>query len=351
MLNLTEIPGLVNWGRWAGIVALVILAHYLLHRVTRPRVRKNPSLRVPHQIFIFASWVVGLVIILVSLPIENERVGQLVSFFGILLSGAIALSSTNFLGNLMAGLMLRSLDSFRLGDFVRCDSHFGRVSDRGLFHTEIQTEDGDLTTLPNLLMVTNAITVVRSEGTLISALVSIGYDVDRLEVEEALLAAAAEAGLEDAFVSVTELGDYSVVYRVAGLLRDVKRLITRRSRLRKQMIDALHAAGIEIMSPSFFGIRNLNHAPLIPSEAIRPEEVEGKIPESVMFSKAEQAESLKMMQDLAMAVEHEIDSLSERLAHKTEDTEKKRLEGRKRRLALQKERLDKEIAARIAEME
>ena len=46
-----------------------------------------------------------------------------------------------FIGNVMAGLMLRAVRNFRTGDFVRVEKHFGRVTERGLLHTEIQTED------------------------------------------------------------------------------------------------------------------------------------------------------------------------------------------------------------------
>ena len=61
--------------------------------------------------------------------------------------------------------------NFRPGDFVRVGERLGRVTERGLFHTEIQTEDRDLTTLPNLYLVTNPVTVVRASGTIVSTTV------------------------------------------------------------------------------------------------------------------------------------------------------------------------------------
>ena len=48
------------------------------------------------------------------------------------------------------------------------------------------------------------------------------------------------AELKDPFVQVLDLGDFSVTYRVAGLLEDTKRLLTFRSRLRVAMLDCLH---------------------------------------------------------------------------------------------------------------
>lgn len=67
--------------------------------------------------------------------------------------------------------------------------------------------------------------------------------------------AARESGLTDPFVHVRELGEYSIRYRVAGLLEKVGSLISARSRLREAKLDSLHAAEIEIVSPSFMNQR------------------------------------------------------------------------------------------------
>jgi small-conductance mechanosensitive channel len=173
------------------------------------------------------------------------------------LSAAIALSSTTILGNALAGVMLRVIRNFRMGDFIRSGDHFGRVSERGLFHTEIQTEDRDLTTLPNLYLVTHPVKTIRSSGTVISASVSLGYDVPRAVVEELLLESARQAGLKDPFVQIHELGDFSVSYRIAGLLGEVKQILSARSRLRANVMDRLHEGGVEIVSPRFMNIRAL----------------------------------------------------------------------------------------------
>ena len=93
--------------------------------------------------------------------------------------------------------------------------------------------------------------VVRASGPIVSAEVSLGYDLARARVSDVMLQAALDAGLTDAFVHVRALGDFSVTYRVAGLLADVGSLISARSHPREHMLDALHGAGIEIVSPTF----------------------------------------------------------------------------------------------------
>ena len=225
---------------------------------------------------------------------------------------AIAFSSTTFVGNVMAGLMLKAVRSFRSGDFVRVQDQFGRVSQRGLLSTEIQTEDRDLVTLPNLLLVTNPVKVVRASGTIVSAAVSLGYDVAHDRVDTLLRAAAEDAGLDDPFVLVMELGDFSVVYRVAGLLQEVKQLLTARSRLRRAMLDRLHGDGVEIVSPSFMNQRVLQpDVPIIARSAPASKTADDSTVEDLAFDKAEEAESLEQLQALHTRTREAIAALAD----------------------------------------
>jgi len=111
-----------------GIVAALFVAHWLLNR--------HPdavSYRFRNQMLMIGFTAVAGLAILLILPISSDTRGQLLSFFGILLTASIALSSTTFLGNALAGLMLRAVRNFRLGDFVRAGTHFGGFRNVGFF--------------------------------------------------------------------------------------------------------------------------------------------------------------------------------------------------------------------------
>ena len=118
--------------------------------------------RYRRQLVNAGTGLVGIIALVLVLPIGSDVQGQLLSLIGIIISAAIALSSTTVLGNALAGFMLRIVKGFRTGDFIRVNDHFGRVSERGIFHTEIQTEQRELTTLPNLYLVQNPVTTTRS---------------------------------------------------------------------------------------------------------------------------------------------------------------------------------------------
>lgn len=300
---------------------------------------------VARQVFVALLIGIFVVLLILELPIDDARRGQLMSLLGILVTAAVALSSTTLLGNAMAGFMLRSIRNFRPGDFIVVDGHRGRVSELGLLRTEIQTERRNLTTFPNLYLVSNPVTVVRSSGTFIASTVSLGYDVPREDVEDALTKAAEEAGLTDAFVFVLELGDFSIVYQVAGFLEEVKYLISAESKLRESMLDSLHRAGIEIVSPTFMNQRQLKPEKLfIPkgSRVAKPKisPADEPRPEERMFDKAELAEHEATAETELKAVIEELDTLDKDHDGKADEAE---YEARVSELQAKRDALEAEI--------
>lgn len=239
---------------------------------------------------------VGFGVIFALLPIESAAKNSVFSLLGLVVTAVIAISSTTFASNAMAGIMLRIIRNFKPGDFIEVESHFGRVSEMELLHTEIQTKNRTLTTLPNLYLVTRAVTVIPEDKALIDATLSLGYDVSHHKVEHILKSAADKIGLSDAFVQVTDLGDFSIGYRVAGFLNEPTLLLSARSNLRKQVIDSLHAADIEIVSPTFMNQRQYRSDELFVSEVKAYQERQNRKTErSKVFDKAEAAAEVERL--------------------------------------------------------
>jgi len=316
-------------------LAAVVLLLVVLNRYFKRRWRDNPDLQFRFQLIMLALTLAGGLAVIIALPIDDVLRGQLLSLIGILLSAAIALSSTTFIGNILAGIMLKVVRSARPGDFVTIGDLTGRVTEMDLLHTQVQTEFRDLVTVPNLYMVTQPLHVVRASGTIIHAEVSLGYDVHHGRVSDVLLAAAATAGLKDAFVQVRELGDFSVSYRVAGLLEDVQSLISARSNLRRAVLDALHAADVEIVSPNFMNTRALGEERRFvpaPAPSLRSRRVAETRAEEVAFDVAEEAASVEELRKALELVEKELAD-SAQGDTPGEEALKERLQARKSRLA------------------
>ena len=289
----------------------VFIAAALLWGLRRA-IPDEPATRVVRQLVSVAVIVFANIALVLALPIESETTGQLLSLFGLVITAVIALSSTTFVSNAMAGFMLRSVGGFRPGDFIRVGEHFGRVTEKGLLHTEIQSEDRDLITLPNLFIMTQPVRVVRSSGTLISAEVSLGYETHRHRIRDLLKEAAADAGLTDPFVQITSLADHAVSYRVYGFLADVSNLVTKRTELRGKMLDRLHGDGIEIVSPAFMNQRRLDPPErLIPEPPRHQQEDEDSHAEELMFDKAELAARISRLRAKRDELREELSTLEE----------------------------------------
>lgn len=275
-------------------------------------------------VMMFLVGLVGLTLIFL-LPISDQSRGQLLNFIGILFTAAIALSSTTILGNALAGFMLRFIGQFKHGDFIQVGDHFGRVTVKGILHVEIQTEDRDLKSFSNLYLLRNPLKIIYQTGTIISAQVSLGYDVPHKSVAVCLEKAAAEAGLTDPFVQVMELGDFSITYRAAGFLKEIKYLISARSKLRMKMLEVLHRDGIEITSPTFMNQRiyspETKFVPIFQESHKDSSLKEHGLPEELVFDKADKAASIE---DLKKRLQEVIDDIEQSDKSDKEAFEKKK---------------------------
>lgn len=243
-------------------IALVLATRTIADRSTRANAADR---RFRGQIATIAVLLLGVLALIFALP-DGSDSDLAFSVFGLVVTGALAISSQSIIANAMAGLMLRSVASFKPGDFIELADHMGRVSEQGLFHTEIQTPDRDLVTIPNSVMLNQPVRVVRSSGTIVSVQLSIGYDVSHHVLDDLFVAAARDVGLVDPFVQMIELGDYSITYRVAGFLEDPRTLLACRSNLRMAIVDTLSDADIEIMSPMYVARRSVNNDPVIAAD-------------------------------------------------------------------------------------
>lgn len=299
---LTFVPLLVAI---ALVVSTLVTLHYLL---LAKQSHLTSEQKLPRQVGMLVLTIIGAVVIAMTLPVSESTRNQVIALIGVLISGVIAFSSTTMVGNLMAGIVLRVNRPFRVGDFIKVEGYSGRVTEMGLLDVEIQTESRELIAFANTLMVNSPVSVTRASGAIVSVDISLGYDIHHSVIEKHLLAAAENAKLAEPFVQVMGLGDFSVSYRISGLLTEVKSLLSARSRLHKAVLDALHNSDIEIVSPSFMNQRpqadGLKMIAKSPSQTTKEE----ASPEDVIFDKAEEAEQKEKNKEMLMQTIADIDA-------------------------------------------
>jgi small-conductance mechanosensitive channel len=297
-----------------GLVAVGALLLLLLARLVLGWLNRNRRVSA----FFRHALLVGLTMAAVgaiALTLKDPVRDQVLKFLGIVFSAVLALSSTTLVGNGLAGVMLRAQSHFRGGDWLSVGDLFGQITRRGLFFTTVQNELRDLVTLPNVYLATRPVTVV-SEPTYISTKVSLGYDVPRVEVERLLVEAAKSVGLEKAYVYVLELGDFSILYRVSGKLMRTDELLTMKSNLRSRVLDTLHAAGVEIVSPTFMNQRAVAaDRQFIPEVTVASaaERLRGPAPEADTFDKGRQAKTIEQLDDAMRLAEERMAELRREL--------------------------------------
>lgn len=277
----------------------IIAVSYLLYLVLERSLKNKPKQR---KRYILILWIAASLLALTV----TIRLGS-ADLVGILITAGIAISSTTFIANAMAGIMLGFMHDFEIGDAIQVGDSFGLVVEKRAFHLQIQTEDSDIIVLPNLQLINKPVKIMRSSGTIISAQVSLAYDVSRKQIKKALLEAAKNTGLENPFVQVLELGDFAVRYRVGGLLKDVGSFITARSELREEMLDSLHKQKIEIVSPTFMNTRAVLESKLFIPKSDRNKDIDPEVkPEDIAFSEVKKAQENEDLQNELEALEAEI---------------------------------------------
>lgn len=337
----------------SGIVLLLLVLFLFINGWFFNRMKAiKESAQITRQTISILIILVGTLTFILSLPIDKSLKGQILSFLAIIISAAIALSSTTVLGNLIAGIMNNAMGRFKVGDLIQIEDLIGRVTRKNIFHTEIQLEDSNFVTIPNLFISSNPVKLTRKSNTVISTSVSLGYEVSQNRIVESLKKAALDTGLKDPYVYVTELGDFSVSYKIHGFLEDSGKFFSTSSLLNSNVINCLHKSNIEIVSPSFMNQRKIDDITFIPKDIIEfKPEVPEKTPEDLIFDKAKQAGAIEDKKEYILEINKKIEVINIQIKDLTDKEEIQKQEKTIERLNNIREKIELNIEAQKKKLE
>jgi small-conductance mechanosensitive channel len=198
----------------------------------------------------------ALVVAFPYIPGSSSPAFQGVSIFlGVLFS----FGSTSAVANVVAGVILVYMRSFKVGDIVKIQETVGTVNSRGLLVTKILTWKNVEVTLPNATVLgTHVInySVQAKEGKLVlPTSVTIGYDAPWRQVHALLLMAAEKTDgvLKNPkpFVLQQSLEDFYVKYELNVHSDAPEKMLTIYSDLHQNIQDAFNEYGVQIMSPNY----------------------------------------------------------------------------------------------------
>lgn len=247
------------------IIVIIICFHYLL-KLVRYFANEVASGRLKINGF-YADWAMPthtvlrvllysfmLVMIWPLLPNSDSEIFQGVSVF---IGVVVSLGSTSVVGNVMAGLVMTYMRPFRVGDYIRYGDTEGEVVEKGLLVTRIRTRKNKIVTIPNSNMMSsqtsNYTLSAQQYGVIVHTKITIGYDEPWQKIERLLIEAADKTdGIKKhpkPYVRITTLDDFYVEYEVNGCTDRAKTMPVVYSALHQNILDTMHGAGVEIMSP------------------------------------------------------------------------------------------------------
>ncbi|HEX7402079.1 MAG TPA: mechanosensitive ion channel family protein [candidate division Zixibacteria bacterium] len=213
----------------------------------------------------YALYAFMFVVIFPYLPGSSSPAFRGVSIFlGLLFS----LGSTSAIANLIAGLVITYMRSFKLGDRVKIGDEVGDVIEKSLLLTRIRTIKNEEVTIPNSTIMSrhtiNYSSASQNLGLILHTTVTIGYNVPWRTVHQLLISAAKSTpgilNQPEPFVLQTSLDDSYVSYQINAYTNEPNRMAEIYSELHQNIQDKFNQAKVEILSPRYEAIRDGNQA-------------------------------------------------------------------------------------------
>lgn len=207
--------------------------------------------------------VLALFFIAPLIPGTGSRAAQGIT---IILGLMVSFGSTSTVGNVIAGIVLTYMRPFRLGERVKVGDITGDVVEKTFLYTKLRTIKNEEVIVPSLQAIGGAITnysaLASRQGLILHPTVTIGYDVPWRKVHELLLGAAAKTKDVEKdpapFVWQTALNDFFVSYQLNAYTHRADRMMGIYAELHQNIQDAFNQAGVEILSPHYYQLRDGN---------------------------------------------------------------------------------------------
>jgi small-conductance mechanosensitive channel len=217
-----------------------------------------------------------LFLLMVSYPHLPGASSEFFAGFSVFIGALVTFGSAGAINNLVSGIALTYTSAFRVGEMVRIGDTMGMVLEKTLLVTRVRTLRNEEVSLPNsFVLSTSIVNFTRraaSGGLALTVSAGIGYDVDWRTVHSLMTDAARKTehliAEPTPIVLQSELGDYAVNYQLMAWTDQPDRMVLTHSELRRNVLDAFNAAGVEIMTPSVLSHRDASE-PAIPPERLQ----------------------------------------------------------------------------------
>jgi len=258
LLGGTTAGGLVKLGvvvsRLLAVIAFINVAGIFIFSVVLPKVRAGISKFVEDLILAGAYIAGGLAVLSAS----GANLSGILATSAVV-TGVVAFSLQDTLGNVIGGMVLHIEDVFMPGDRIGVEKYEGIVREIRWRQTTLETLDGDLVVIPNIILMKSPVTVLgRASGNTRFRAVSFNVYYDRAPgdvagvVDQALKEdpPAGVAASPAPYCAIKEFQSNCVEYELRYYLSDLSAPGRTDSAIRSKIYYALSRAGIKLSTPS-----------------------------------------------------------------------------------------------------
>ncbi|MCD7099690.1 mechanosensitive ion channel domain-containing protein [Stenotrophomonas sp. MMGLT7] len=198
-----------------------------------------------------------VIIIFPYLPAASSGAFKGISvFLGVLVS----LGSSSAVGNIVSGVVLTYMRPYQVDDYVRIAQTEGRVIERSLLLTRVQTPQNEIVTIPNAQILSGQMVnysgMAAGDGVILHMPLSLGYQVPFEKIEPLLIEAVRRTPeLEQTpapYVMHVGLDNTVARYELNAYTRKPLRLPYIYSDLRFKVQAVFAEAGVDLTSPVFY---------------------------------------------------------------------------------------------------
>jgi small-conductance mechanosensitive channel len=232
------------------------VAQPVIDQIVRRRNRQSQTIQ--EAISRYVQLVVVVVAVFVGVAFAGY--GQFLTNSALVIAAltlAVGVAGQSVIGSLISGLVLVFDPEFNVGDYIVWENSEGTVRSITLRITRVQTPNGEMVTIPNTVLTSQAITRPYNGGrSRVSERVGLAYEADEDEAMAILSEVArdqesiVQAPSPDVYVD--EFGDDAVLIRIHYWIEDPQPndIFKVRSTYAREVKTRLEAAGIEISPAS-----------------------------------------------------------------------------------------------------
>jgi len=240
--------------RLLAVIAAINVAGVFGFTLVMPKLRTGVS-KFVEDIILAGAYAVGALAVISA---SGANLSGVLATSAVV-TGVVAFSLQDTLGNIIGGMVLHLEDSFMPGDWIKADQYEGIVREIRWRQTTLETLDGDLVVIPNIILMKSPVTVVgRAQGGTHFRAVAFSVYYDRapgevISVVDQVMKEDPPPGVAASPAPGCAISDFQpngVAYEVRYYLSDLSIPGRTDSNVRAKVYYALSRAGIKLSTPS-----------------------------------------------------------------------------------------------------